>query len=172
MSRADDIRLAMLWEQVARAARDRAAVHRQGLADQAAAEVAAGVVPTWRLPDLATVTLPVSREAPIVTDPAALAAWCERHHPTEVETLRQVRASYLPALLSALECDGDVVCDPDTGEVIPGLGVRPGGQVGALSIRPAAGVRDVLAREVGGLVDALAATLGETPGTDEVPGEH
>jgi hypothetical protein len=58
-----------------------------------------------------------------VTDEKALLAWVKANRPTEWETVEQVRPAWVKSMAS------DVlgpVCDPGTGETIPGLEVIPG----------------------------------------------
>ncbi|MFZ5852292.1 MAG: host-nuclease inhibitor Gam family protein [Actinomycetota bacterium] len=57
-------------------------------------------------------------------DMAALVAWAEARHPDLVEVRKNVP---LTAAKRALQAAGDVVVDPDSGEVVPGLAVGPKG---------------------------------------------
>lgn len=129
-------------EGLAAAAKARANTLRDALEAEACAEHERdGTAPTWRVADLGTVTLPVSKESVVVADHAALLRWCKERHPEQVHTVEEVYASFQGALLATCVIVGDVAALPDTGEVVPGLAVRPGGQPGSLTLRPGTGVR-------------------------------
>jgi hypothetical protein len=138
----------LMLESVAANARARAAVLRAELAEAARAELEReGTAPTWRLPDIGTVTLPVSTERVYVADEAALLAWVKAHasegDPDDVlETIERVKPSYLAELLTLVEIvDGRVI--DDLGTVVPGLAIRPGGVPQALSFRPSRDAQEV-----------------------------
>lgn len=159
MNRADVVKGVLMWEAVARMATERAGELRAQLAADARAELAEqGTAPTWRLQDIATVSLPVSREAIAVTDPAALTEWVSRRHPEEI--VPSVRPAFAKVLLARLAHDGGTVLDPSTGEVVPGAGVRLGGEPGALRIKAAAGAEQV----AGQLAERVLADLGRELG--------
>lgn len=139
MNRQEMITRTLMLESVAANARARAAVLRAELAEVARAELEReGTAPTWRLPDIGTVTLPVSTERVYVADEAALLAWVKDWPgaPAEViETIERIKPSYLADLLNVVEIvDGRVI--DDLGTVVPGLAIRPGGVPQALSFRP------------------------------------
>jgi hypothetical protein len=141
MNRSDLVAEIIQYEQLAQAARDRASNLRTQLAADATAEWQEhGSAPTWRM-DHGTVSLPITHDAIVVADPDRLVAWMAQHHPTEVETVRRVRESYLAHIRSqwcrTADVDGQpVVVDPrDPDTPVPGLSWQPGGQPGALSIR-------------------------------------
>ena len=162
MNRFEVIRRTLMWEQVAAAARAKSTALREQLTADARAEYAEqGTAPTWRLPDIGTVTLPVSKETVYVADEAALVEWVMRNMPTEVETIHRVRASYLSRLTATARHDGAVVYD-DEGTVIPGLAVRPGGQPQSLSFRPTADAKAVAAEGAGRLVESLESAIEDT----------
>ena len=99
MNRADRVSHILQLEALAAAARARALVMRSDLADEATTELEReGAAPTWRLPEIGTVSMPLSKETVVVADPAALLAWCQERHP---EQIRQVAEIY-PAALTAL----------------------------------------------------------------------
>jgi hypothetical protein len=134
VNRQEMITRTLMLESVAANARARAAVLRAELAEVARAELEReGTAPTWRLPDIGTVTLPVSTERVYVADEAALLAWVKDWpgDPAEViETIERIKPSYLADLLNVVEIvDG-------LGTVVPGLAIRPGGVPQALSFRP------------------------------------
>jgi hypothetical protein len=160
VNRSDRLQEVLRLEGIATAARTRAADHRAALNAEACAEFEQhGTAPTWRLADLGTIILPVSKETPAVRDPAALVEWCRDRHPTEVETLAQIRPAFQHALLKRAQPDGDVVVDPVTGEIIPGLCVRPGGIPKALTIRPTPEAEAVYATFGHRLLDEMLAPV-------------
>lgn len=162
MNRFEKIRQVLLWEQVAAAARAKAAVHRDELTQDAQAEYAEqGTAPTWRLPDIGTVSLPVSTERVVVADEPTLTAWVAAFHPDEVETLTRVRPAFLTALLA--ECRGDEggVVWMREGALVPGLAVRPGGQPQSLSFRPSPDAKRVAAAGAERLVESLEQQIGQ-----------
>lgn len=165
MNRAEQIQQILRLEGIATAARRLAEQHREALAEQARAELAEqGTAPTWRMPGLGVVTMPLSREAAVVADPAALLAWAAERYPTEVETIHQVRAAFQTTLLGRAVCDGDVVVDPATGEIVPGLAVRPGGQPRALTIRADKQVTTAAVQAGREWLEGMALLAGEVPG--------
>jgi hypothetical protein len=101
---------------------------------------------TWTMRDLGKVTLPLSTEAPVISDVEALTKWAKIRHPENVETVEQVRAAFQTWLLQNAEIVADgVVMDPETGEVIPGMAVREGGKPKALTITVERPVKELLA---------------------------
>jgi len=166
VNRLEATRRVLLLEAAAAELKARAAAVRADMNADARAELAEqGTRPTWRT-DIGTWSLPVSEEAPTVTDGAALVAWCKQRYPSEV--VEVVNPAFQTALLARLEPVGQVVMDPATGEVVPGLGVRPGGVPQALRFRPSAGAQTFAAEAAGKLADQLAAGLGIEPA--QVPG--
>lgn len=162
MNRAEIAAEIVRWEGLAAAATARATAHRAVLETAARAELEQGTVPTWRMPGIGTVTLPVSREAVIVADPAAWVAWVAARHPGEI--VQQIRPTSERALLGRLTVDGDVVVDPDTGEIVPGLSVRPGGVPGRLALRLTADAREAAQAAAAVDLEGLALLASETPG--------
>jgi hypothetical protein len=137
MNRAERLQELLRLEGLITAAKERVGEHRVALNAEATGEYEReGMAPTWRWPDLGTVILPVSKETVVVADPAAVLAWVKERHPSEVEHIEQVRPSFMVALLQRLAPAADIVVDPTTGEMVPGLAVRAGGVPKALSIRP------------------------------------
>lgn len=134
MTLADEVREIARCEALAAAWNARAREKRDDLRRRAVAEFEAqGVGVTWRIGDLGKVTLPLSTEAPIVADADLLCRWVERRHPDGVQTVKQVRSSFQTELLRNVTAIDGVVTDGE-GEIIPGLGVREGGQPKALTI--------------------------------------
>lgn len=159
MNRADVVKGVLLWEQVARKAQERAGQLRAMLAADARAELdEQGTAARWVVPDVATVSLPVSHESVTVSDSAALAGWVARRYPDEV--VPTVRPAFGKVLLARLAHDGETVIDPETGEVVPGLGVRAGGVAGALRIKASTGAEQV----AGQMAERVIADLGRELG--------
>jgi hypothetical protein len=137
VNRSDRLQQIMRLEALAAAAKTAAADHRAELNAEAAAEFEQeGTAPTWRLSDLGTITLPVSKETAYVAAPQAFVDWCMLRYPSEVETIAQVRPAFQAALFARLHLEGESAVDTATGEEVPGLAVRPGGIPKSLSIRP------------------------------------
>jgi hypothetical protein len=136
MNRAEMVRQILRWESISAAASSKAKELRAELAAQAVAEFTdQGVAPSWSIPGLGTAVLPVSKATIQVADPGALTKWAKVHHPDQVETIEQVRAVAVEAIVSRLVADETGVVDPETGELVPGLVIRPGGKPGALTLR-------------------------------------
>lgn len=145
MNRTEKALRAAYLEQVAAAINLEARAMRNDLEEEALAEYQKhGTAVSWRTPDI-NVVAAVSKEAVTVSDLPALVEWVKERHPTEVENVPTVRAAWLGGLLSSALPAGDVVCDPETGEVIPGLGVRAGGVFGGIRIVPSAQAKQALA---------------------------
>lgn len=163
MNRKDVVRNVLIWEQVANAATARAAGYRKMLQADAEAELAEQeTAPTWRLPEVATVTLPVSRHRPIVRDENALFGWVKRCHPTQVE--ERVRRGFLSVLGDKLRIEDGAVIDPSTGEVVPGMSVQEAGIPGSLRITAAEDVKPLIARHASDIMAAIEGALNEPHG--------
>lgn len=161
MNRADTVRGVLLWEGVADAAKAKAAAFREQLNADARNEYdEQGTAPTWRLKDIGTVTLPLSTETPYVADLDALTKWAAERYPDQIETITQLRAAFVAALLARVEVDEGQVIDTTTGEIVPGVGVREGGLPKALSIRPAAAAKTVIRVAADEVVGRLEAEFG------------
>ncbi len=134
---------------------------RATLDEQARRELAEqGTAPTWRFPDLGQVTLPVTTEQPIVADAGKFAAWVAKRYPDEVTPLPVVRSSWQKAFFAKARLDGDRVVDPATGEVVPGLAVKPGNQPLSLAVKPSSAAREVYAAVVDRGLRRLALDAG------------
>jgi hypothetical protein len=134
-------------EALAAAWRDSAGQLRQELEQRALAEHQRhGGGFTLNFRDLGKVVLPVTTEAPVIADAEPLVKWVKARYPENVETAEQVRPAFQKWLVeNATVVDvghpddnrvavDRVVVDPQTGEVIPGMKVREGGQPRALTI--------------------------------------
>lgn len=164
MNRLEATQQVLLLEAAAGQLRERAKAVRLELDADARHEFAEqGAAPTWRLADLGTWSLPVSKEAAYVADPAALAEWVKARYPSEIREV--VNPAFQTALLSRLTPLGEAVMDPASGEVVPGLGVRPGGVPLSLRFKAngdALAVADqVGAKLAGQIVDGLGIKAGE-----------
>lgn len=117
---------------------------------------------TWTFRDLGRVTLPLTTEAPVIADIDALLKWVKERHPENVETVEQVRAAFQKWLLENAQITEDgTVIDPETAEVIPGMGVREGGKPKALTITVDRPVKELLANYAAAEVErALVAEYG------------
>lgn len=171
MNRFEMIRQTLMWEQVAAAARAKAAKFREELDAAARAEYAEqGTAPTWRLPDIGTVSLPVSKETIYVTDEAVLVEWAKRDWPGEVVTVEKIRPAFLRVLLETVAvAAGEVAVDAGSGEIIPGLAVRAGGTPQALSFRPSSAAKEVAAVGAQHLVESLEQSIGQPIVLAEAP---
>jgi hypothetical protein len=142
MNRSDRVKAIVWLDQLVAAAAAESAKLRGELDQDARNEFEeCGTAPTWRIPDVATISSSVTHESVNVTDPAAFAQWVSKRYPTEVEL--SVRAAWWKTFRTKVQPADDVVCDPETGEVVPGLGVREGGQFGGISVRVTAAAKEV-----------------------------
>lgn len=145
MNRTEKALRAAYLEQVAAAINLEARSLRNDLEEEALTEYQThGTAVSWRTPDI-NVVAAVSKEAVTVSDPSALREWVALRHPTEVELVPTIRPAWLGGLLERAQPAGDVACDPETGEVIPGLGVRPGGVFSGIRIVPTPAAKQALA---------------------------
>jgi len=158
MNRAEIVRGVLIWEQVAAAAKERAGEFRERLNADARAEFdEQGTAPTWRLPDIGAVTLPVSVETPYVADMEALQKWAADRYPAEVETVVQLRPEFVAGLTARVIVDDGQVIDQTLGEVVPGFGVRAGGIPKALSIRPTPAAKSMIREVADGVISRFEA---------------
>ena len=146
MNRSDLIKAVIWLDQVASQAKSEAAKLRDELAADARAEFdEQGAAPTWRIPDLATVAASVSHESAYVEHEAEFTRWVAERYPHNIAQV--VRPAFAKVLLesAAIHYHGAdlIAADPETGEVIPGVAVRPGGVFAGLSIRPTSAAREV-----------------------------
>lgn len=164
MNRAEMTRRVLLLEAAAQQLTERARAIRDDLNADARAEYEEqGSAQTWRF-DIGTWSQGISKEAPTVDNPTTWAAWVKRRHPDAV--VEVVNPPFQKALLASLETLGEVVIEPDTGEIVPGLGVRPGGVPLSLRFKPSGDALAVADQEAGVLVDQVAAALGITDAPD------
>lgn len=141
-TRRDRFHRILQLEGLAAAAKTQADDARNALDAEARAEyTATGAAPSWRMTDLGTAALHVSKQAVVVADIAELLAWCRTGAPEQIRTVEEVQPAFQAWLAEhCLVVDGKPV-HPQTGEVIPGLAVRPGGLPRAFSFRPDAEVK-------------------------------
>jgi hypothetical protein len=86
-----------------------------------------------KMPDgtkIGAITYSEGRRTAKVTDEAAALAWCERVHPSEVQTIKIIRPAYLKMLLDIAKADdapaGAHGVDPETGEELDFIEVQQG----------------------------------------------
>lgn len=162
MNRADLAKQVLLYDSLAAAAKDRAAGFRHQLTVQAKAELEnEGTAPTWRLPGVGAVTLPVSQETVYLADEKARQAWVETEEPSAIETVTttQVAPAYVVELEKRLIVADGMVIDPASGQQVPGYAVRAGGLPMPLSIRPTADAKSVMREHANGLLAQFEASL-------------
>lgn len=161
MNRADLTKTVLLYEQLAAAAREKAAVARAELDRQAKDELTTqGMAPTWRLADVGTISLPVSQESVYIADGNALMDWVAAREPVSaIDLVRCINPQYQRDLERRLAISGDVVVDKATGEVVPGYGVRRGGLPMALRIVPSSDAKALARVHADGLLERFEATL-------------
>lgn len=166
MSRADIVRNIVVLEQFAAEARRLRDEYRAQLVADASAELTEqGSAPTWRMPEVATVSLAVTKQSIVVADSDILQAWVAHRHPSEIDTqiTTRVRPAFLTALLGSLKAEDGIVIDPETGEIVPGLSVLEGGKAGPLSIRPDKALKATVAAAVGEMLGTARAALVPVP---------
>lgn len=127
MNRASTVAAVVWLDQLIAAAKAK----RDELAQQLDAEARAqytqdGAAPSWRIPEVATVSSRVTHASAKVVDEDAFLRWCQRYHPGEVETVQQVRPGFRTKVL-AEAVDGDVP---------PGVEVDKGGRFAGITVRP------------------------------------
>jgi hypothetical protein len=165
MNRTQRLQEVLRLEGLAAAAQTRAKEYREELALEARDEFAQqGSAPTWRMPDLATVSLSVSKETPYILDEHLFLQWCRERYPEHVETVEQVRGAFRQKLLIDAIVSGDAVVDGATGEVVIGAAVRPGGVPQSLTIRPSHAARVVFAAMGERALEELLAPPAEPQG--------
>ncbi len=160
MNRADLTKGVLLYEQLADAAKAKAAAFRRELETAATAEYEQqGMAPSWRLPLIGQVILPVSETAIVVTDEAALTKWVADRYPEQVEQVTRIRPAYAAGLTKRLAVDEGAVFDPQSGEAVPGVEVRQGGQPKALTIRPTADAKSIARQHADAPLERFEADL-------------
>lgn len=94
-------------------------------------------VATWRA-SMGTIVGQLSQTRIDVADEDAFVAHVGAARPTEVveKTVRSVRPAYHKAYLDGLQVRDGLAVDPGTGEIVPGLSVRPGGEYRGVQLRP------------------------------------
>lgn len=162
MNRFEKIRQLLIWQQVkASAAAKESAIRDELTADARAEYAEQGTAPTWRLPDIGTVSLPVSKETVYVADEQAFLDWVCQFHSEEIETVTRVRPGFVTVLLAECRGDENGVVWMREGALVPGLAVRPGGQPQSLSFRPSAAAKEVAAAGAERLVESLEQSIGQ-----------
>ena len=161
MNRADLTKQVLLYDQLAAAAKAKAAIARAELDMQAKAELETqGMAPTWRMKDVGTISLPISQETIYIADGNALMDWVAAREPvTAIDLVRCINPQYQRDLEQRLAISGNVVVDKETGEVVPGYGVRHGGLPMALRIVPSSEARAMAREYADGLLANFEASL-------------
>lgn len=156
VSRLDRVREILRLEGLAAAASARAADVRSSLDAEARAEFSReGTAPSWRMTDIGNVVLPLSKEAVVVDGPGALLRWVKERHPEQIRTTEEIWPAFVTHLLASCTVAGDVAVDPKTGEAVPGLTVRKGGEPKTLSITAAKDVKATFAAYGAALLDDI-----------------
>ena len=169
MNRAEMIQAVLRWEQVAEQAKARAAALRAQLAEQARYELETqGTVASWKIPGLASVALPMSKPAAVVTNSDRLVEWARVRMPHAVEVKYQIRPASLTALLGAVDLTGELPATED-GELIPGVEIRAGGVPGTLTIRFDSDAKKSEQGEAETMVEALEELLSTQVGIEPAP---
>lgn len=132
ITRAQAVEAVLACDAIAAAAKERAGIYRAFLQGQAGQEYRdQGTAPSWKIPAVGRVTLPITEPTVFVENEAALTAWVQAHHPEHVYAV--VRGAFVEHLRKTALVDDDTVLTPD-GEPIPGLACRPGGSPKSVSI--------------------------------------
>jgi hypothetical protein len=147
LSRADTVKGVLWLRALMDAAKEKEAELRGQLSADARAELEEqGSAPTWRVLDLARVSLSVSQEAVYVADEWLFRQWVEKRYPDKVEQVSQVKPGWQKHFLAEqVHVDLGVVFDGDTGELVPGLGLRPGGVPLGVSVTATPAAKQVFA---------------------------
>ena len=133
MNRSDTIARVVWLDQVAAAVKEA----RRALVDDLEADARAdyeeqGTADTWRVKGVATVPWSTTNDAVVVDSEPRFVEWVQQRYPTEVEVI--IRPAFRKLLLGELiHVSGDV-CHID-GEVVPGVGFKPGGEFIGVSVR-------------------------------------
>lgn len=162
MNRAELVKQVLLYDQLAAAAKAKSAVYREQLDTQARAELEQqGMAPTWRLPDIGTVTLPVSQETLYVADVKARDAWLAQHYPDAIleEVVHTADRVFVAQLEKSLAVTDGLIVDPGTGTEVPGYAIRPGGMPQSLTIRPTSDAKAIVREYADGLLERFEAGL-------------
>jgi hypothetical protein len=138
MSRSEKTQGIIWLEQLAAEAMNEARILRENIEAEARADYERGEgAPTWRIPDIGRISASISKGGVFVSDEKVFADWVMKRYPTEVETVQQVRASFVAGFLKRVRAAGERVFDPQMdGEVVPGLSARKGGVFKGISITP------------------------------------
>lgn len=145
----DDVRNILILEAFATEATRIAATKRIALNEQARQQLETeGVAPSWTLPGVAKVGLSFTKQAAAVTDMVKLTDWMVAKHHDLTETIVQIRPTQLTRFLAELSTEDGVPVDKETGEIVPGITIRPGGQPKSLSVIPDPGVKVTISDQV------------------------
>jgi len=161
VNRSDVVKGIVWLDQIAARAKAEAAKLREQLDDDARSEYEEqGTAPTWRMPDIATVALSVSKETVYVADEKAFTDWVAKRYPEQVYIETHVRPAWMVGFTSRVVRDEEALVDPASGEIVPGLAVREGGRPLGISIRPTSEVKEVYAAVAEQALRQLAVSAG------------
>lgn len=135
MTRTEKVTAKLWLEAIAAAANAASKQISQELAEEARREYETErSLPTWRIPDLATVSASATHEAAVVVNEATFTKWVAKRYPTAVYTETRVSPSWREAFLKrAIRHDGKV-WDDTSDEQVPGVEVKPGGEFIGVSV--------------------------------------
>jgi len=157
VNRAEMTRRVLLLEAAAEQITAKAKAIRDDLNADARAEYEEqGSAQTWRF-DIGTWSQGITKDTAVIDDPAAWVRWVKDRYESEVYEV--VNPPFQKALLGRLSPLGDMVVDPATGEVVPGLSVRHGGTPLALRFKPNSDALAVADQHAGQLVAEVTAGL-------------
>lgn len=164
----ETVKSIMLLEAFAEEAKRLAGLRRDELGLKARKQLEEdGTAPSWHVPAVAKVTLGVTKTAAYVSDVAKLTAWAAARHPQQIEQV--IRPAFVTSLLASLEIEGEVAVDKETGEIVPGIGVRQGGMPKNLSIVAERGVKAGMAELVTGMLATAHPELTAGPAEPALP---
>lgn len=169
----DEVRNILVLEAFAAEATRIAADKRASLNEAARRQLESeGVAPSWTLPGIAKVGLSFSKPATVVADAAKLTAWIIAKRPELTEQITRVRPADQAAFLVGLDTQDGVPVDRETGEIVPGIEVRPGGQPKSLNVIPDAEVKATLSGQVAQmLATAHPSVVGTTEAAPALPSD-
>lgn len=128
----------------ARAKAEAAKLREQLDADAYAEFQEQGTAPSWRIPDVATVSASVSKQSVVVENEPAFREWVKHNYPDAIRVTESVSTKWQEAFLDRhVNVDGEDVMDTATNALVPGVKVRPQGRFLGVSIRASAEAKQV-----------------------------
>lgn len=162
MNRREKTIAAAYCDALAAAVLERSAQLRAELRAEAVAELEAnGGAPTWRY-DVGSVSLAVSKETVEIVDEQAFRKWVVERYPDKLVHTVTVSPAWQKTFLEQArrESDEEFVADPETGEVIPGVSLKPGGEPRSLTIRVESEAKQMLGFAAAAALESMAALSG------------